>query len=55
QPNLEWVLDRIEAQHRRVRYAGRQASASTATGLLSRHLHEQNALVTEALTGGGGT
>jgi 2-oxoglutarate dehydrogenase E1 component len=55
QPNLEWVLDRIEAQHRRVRYAGRAASASTATGLLSRHLHEQNALVTEALTGGGGT
>jgi 2-oxoglutarate dehydrogenase E1 component len=55
QPNLEWVLDRIEAQHRRVRYVGRAASASTATGLLSRHLHEQNALVTEALMGGGGT
>ena len=55
EPNLEWVLDRIEAQHRGVRYAGRPASASTATGLLSRHLHEQKALVTEALTAGDGT
>jgi len=54
QPNLEWVLARIEAQHRRVRYAGRPASASTATGLLSKHLHEQKTLVSDALTGGGG-
>ena len=31
---LEWVLDHIEAKHRRVRYAGRPASAATATGLM---------------------
>ena len=55
QPNLEWVLERIETKHRRVRYAGRPASASTATGLLSKHLHEQKTLVAEALMGGGAT
>ena len=50
-PNIEWVLDHIDAKHKRSRYAGRAASASTATGLLSRHLQEQKALVEEALTG----
>ena len=55
QPNLEWVLERIETKHRRVRFAGRPASASTATGLLSKHLHEQKTLVAEALMGGGAT
>ena len=35
EPNLEWVLERIDAQARRARYAGRPASASTATGQLS--------------------
>ena len=50
-PNIEWVLDHIDAKHTRSRYAGRAASASTATGLLSRHLQEQKALVEEALTG----
>ena len=33
EPNIEWVLERIEAKHARPRYAGRPASASTATGL----------------------
>ncbi len=51
-PNLSWVLERIESASKRVRYAGRPASASTATGLMSKHLHEQKTLVTEALTGG---
>jgi 2-oxoglutarate dehydrogenase E1 component len=53
EPNLQWVLERIEAKHRRAMYAGRPASAATATGLLSKHLNEQKALVAEALTGGG--
>jgi 2-oxoglutarate dehydrogenase E1 component len=53
EPNLAWVLDRIEAQVRRPRYVGRAATAATATGLLSKHLHEQKALVNEALTGNG--
>ena len=51
EPNLEWVLERIEAAAKRPEYAGRPASASTATGLMSRHLMEQKTLVSEALTG----
>src|SRR5262249_43886294 len=34
---LEWVLNQIGAKHRRARYAGRPASASTAVGQLSQH------------------
>ena len=50
-PNIEWVLDHIDAKFKRPRYAGRAAAASTATGQLSRHVQEQKALVEEALTG----
>ncbi len=49
EPNLAWVLEQNKRAGEPVRYAGRAASASTATGLMSRHLQEQNALVTEAL------
>jgi 2-oxoglutarate dehydrogenase E1 component len=51
EPNLEWVLNKIEAKHPRARYAGRAASASPATGLASRHKAEQDALVNDALEG----
>jgi 2-oxoglutarate dehydrogenase E1 component len=47
--NIEWVLTHLGSTHRRARYAGRAASASTATGLLSQHLKEQAALVADAL------
>ncbi len=50
EPNLEWVLDHLGAKVKRAVYAGRPASASTATGQLSRHISEQKTLVTEALT-----
>ncbi|WP_415182150.1 2-oxoglutarate dehydrogenase E1 component, partial [Phaeovulum sp.] len=50
EPNIEWVLTRIDADHTRPRYVGRNASASPATGLASRHKAEQDALVSEALT-----
>ena len=49
EPNLEWVLTRIGAKHKRAAYAGRAASASPATGLASRHKAEQEALINEAL------
>jgi 2-oxoglutarate dehydrogenase E1 component len=49
EPNLEWVLDHIGARHRRVRYAGRPSSAATATGMMSKHMHELKALLEEAL------
>ena len=49
QPNLERVLDFIGAEKPRPRYAGRQPSASTATGLMSRHVKELKAFLEEAL------
>ena len=49
EPNIEWVLGRVEGQATRPRYAGRPASASPATGLASQHKAEQVALVNSAL------
>ncbi|WP_372802535.1 2-oxoglutarate dehydrogenase E1 component [Paracoccus seriniphilus] len=49
EPYLEWVLERLGAKHSRARYVGRNAAASPATGLASRHKAEQEALVNEAL------
>lgn len=49
EPNLEWVLTRIKAKHTRPVYAGRNASASPATGLASQHKAQQAALVNDAL------
>ncbi|MBU2958528.1 2-oxoglutarate dehydrogenase E1 component [Paracoccus sp. 1_MG-2023] len=49
EPYLEWVLERLGSKHGRARYAGRNAAASVATGLASRHKAEQEALVAEAL------
>ena len=50
EPNIEWVLSRIGADHTRPRYAGRHAAASPATGLASMHKEQQAALVNDALT-----
>ena len=50
EPNLEWVLNHIGADHSRPRYVGRAAAASPATGLASRHKAEQDALVNDATT-----
>ncbi|MGE0856961.1 MAG: 2-oxoglutarate dehydrogenase E1 component, partial [Hyphomicrobiaceae bacterium] len=49
EPNLEWVLDHVGGSVKRPRYAGRPASASTATGLAKKHAAEQKTLVAEAL------
>ena len=40
QPNIDRVLDYLKATNAKVSYAGRNPSASTATGLMSRHLKE---------------
>ncbi|PBC05727.1 2-oxoglutarate dehydrogenase E1 component [Mesorhizobium sp. WSM3860] len=48
-PYLEWVLAHIDAKHQRVRYTGRPASASPATGLMSKHLSQLSALLDDAL------
>lgn len=50
-PYLEWVLAHIDAKFQRVRYTGRPASASTATGLMSRHLAQLEAFLEDALGG----
>ncbi|MGV6839902.1 MAG: 2-oxoglutarate dehydrogenase E1 component [Planktomarina sp.] len=50
EPNLEWILSRIDVASKRVRYAGRDISASPATGLASTHKSQQEALIDEALT-----
>jgi 2-oxoglutarate dehydrogenase E1 component len=50
QPGIERALDFINAQHRRPRYAGRAASAATATGLMGKHQKELKVLLDEALT-----
>ncbi|MEO3387163.1 2-oxoglutarate dehydrogenase E1 component [Mesorhizobium sp. CAU 1741] len=50
-PYLEWVLAHIDAKHQRVRYTGRPAAASTATGLMSKHLAQLEAFLDDALGG----
>jgi 2-oxoglutarate dehydrogenase E1 component len=40
QPNIDRVLDYLKAANAKAKYAGRNPSASTATGLMSRHLKE---------------
>jgi len=47
---LEWILNQIGAKHRSMRYAGRPAAASTAVGLMSRHLAQLKQLLDEALS-----
>ncbi|QPF85122.1 2-oxoglutarate dehydrogenase E1 component [Bradyrhizobium genosp. L] len=49
EPYLEWVLNQINAPNKRPRYAGRPASAATATGLMSKHLAQLKALLDDAL------
>jgi 2-oxoglutarate dehydrogenase E1 component len=49
EPCLEWVFRQIGAQSERPVYAGRPASAATATGQMSQHLKQLKALLDEAL------
>ena len=46
---LEWVLNQIGAKHRRARYAGRPAAASTAVGQMSLHLAQLKQFLEDAL------
>jgi len=46
---LEWCANQAGMQHTRPSYAGRPPSAATATGLLSKHKAEQDALISTAL------
>jgi 2-oxoglutarate dehydrogenase E1 component len=48
QPNIEWVLNYVNAKSKRPYYVGRPPSASTATGLMSRHQKELKSFLDEA-------
>ncbi|MEZ5896816.1 MAG: 2-oxoglutarate dehydrogenase E1 component [Parvularculaceae bacterium] len=50
EPNVEWTLDQIGAKHKRMRYIGRPASASPATGLMSRHKRELEDFLNDAFS-----
>ena len=50
---LEWCLEQVDAKHTRPLYAGRPAAASTATGLMSKHVAERDALIDAALGDSG--
>jgi 2-oxoglutarate dehydrogenase E1 component len=50
QPNIDRVLDYLKATNAKVSYAGRNPSASTATGLMSRHLKELKDFLEVALS-----
>src|SRR6516165_1667226 len=52
EPYVVWVLNQVKGPCRRPRYAGRPASAATATGLMSKHLAQLQALLDEALEQG---
>jgi 2-oxoglutarate dehydrogenase E1 component len=49
EPYLEWVLNQTGAKIKRPRYAGRPASAATATGLMSKHQAQLKSMLDEAL------
>ncbi len=49
EPLIEDALATVSSPVKRARYAGRNASASPATGLMKRHQAEQGALVADAL------
>ena len=49
-PEIDQVMENLGTKQRRVRYVGRPASASPATGLYKRHIKEQAKLVDEALS-----
>ena len=50
EPNLEYVLTKVADELKRPLYVGRPPTASTATGIASKHKEQQDALVEEALS-----
>jgi 2-oxoglutarate dehydrogenase E1 component len=51
EPYLRWILQRAGLKAKEPRYAGRPASAATATGLMSKHLAQLNAFLEEVFAG----
>ena len=51
EPYIEWAIGQAGLAPRRARYAGRPASAATATGLASKHAAQMKAFMDEAFAG----
>ena len=49
EPYLEWVLEQIGTQNKKLGYAGRPASAATAVGQMSKHLAQLKSFLDDAL------
>jgi 2-oxoglutarate dehydrogenase E1 component len=49
EPRIRAVLDMLKSGDRAFRYAGRSASAATATGLMSKHVEQRDNFLEEAL------
>jgi 2-oxoglutarate dehydrogenase E1 component len=49
EPYLEWVLNQSGTKQKRARYAGRPASASTAVGMMSKHLSQLKSIFDDVL------
>jgi 2-oxoglutarate dehydrogenase E1 component len=49
EPYLEWVLGNVGGKAKRATYAGRPASAATATGLMRTHLAQLQEFLEQAL------
>ena len=47
---IEWTLDYIKAENRKVSYIGRQSAASPATGYLKKHLAQQKEIIEKVLS-----
>ncbi len=50
QPYVEWVLTQLGRAGERPFYVGRASAASTATGMMSKHLFELQAFLDEAFS-----
>jgi 2-oxoglutarate dehydrogenase E1 component len=51
EPYLEWIISQSGSKAKRPIYAGRDAAAATATGLMSRHQEQLKAFLEKALGG----
>jgi len=47
---IEWTLDYIKAENRKVNYIGRQPAASPASGYLKKHLAQQKEIIEKVLS-----
>ena len=47
---IEWTLDYIKAENRKVHYIGREPAASPASGYLKKHLAQQKEIIEKVLS-----